>query len=175
MAELEIGGYQPGAIGRVVEMHARYYAEHWRFGLFFERKVAGELAAFLGRYDESRDRFLCARRGDRVVGAITVDGSEPESARETAHIRWFIVDAGERGGGVGARLMAEAMGFIAATGFVDAYLWTFAGLDAARRLYERHGFVLAEEVEAEQWGTPVREQRFVWAARGGCGGPGEPI
>jgi hypothetical protein len=41
------------------------------------------------------------------------------------------------------------------------YLWTFQGLDAARRLYEKHGFRLAEEREGSQWGERVLEQRFV--------------
>ena len=39
-------------------------------------------------------------------------------------------------------------------------LWTFAGLDAARRLYERAGFRLAEERRGTQWGIEVTEQRF---------------
>jgi len=175
MADLRIGGYSPGALGRVVEMHGRYYAANWGFGSYFERKVARELAEFLGRCDEATDRFLCARRDDRIVGSITVDGSEAESPPGSAHIRWFIVDDGQRGGGAGGRLMEQAMDFVRAAGFADVYLWTFAGLDAARTLYERHGFTLAEEREAEQWGTRVREQRFVWQASGGCGRVAEPI
>ena len=41
------------------------------------------------------------------------------------------------------------------------YLWTFEGLLAARHLYEKYGFVLAEEHIGEQWGTQVKEQKFV--------------
>ena len=41
-------GYQPGVIGRAVEMHARYYALAVGFGRYFEQKVAGELAEFAG-------------------------------------------------------------------------------------------------------------------------------
>jgi len=41
------------------------------------------------------------------------------------------------------------------------YLWTFQGLATARRLYEKHGFRLAEERAGSQWGTQVMEQRFV--------------
>ena len=39
-------------------------------------------------------------------------------------------------------------------------LWTFKGLDAARHLYERHGFRLAEEYAGAQWGVNLVEQRF---------------
>jgi len=35
------------------------------------------------------------------------------------------------------------------------------GLDAARSLYERNGFTLADEYVGTQWGTPVTEQKFV--------------
>jgi hypothetical protein len=41
------------------------------------------------------------------------------------------------------------------------YLWTFAGLDAARHLYEKFGFRLAQEQIGEQWGAKVNEQKFV--------------
>lgn len=162
MSDVEIGGYRPGALGRVVEMHAVYYAANWGFGGFFERKVASELAEFLGRFDEQRDRFLCASRAGRIVGSVTIDGSESDSPADTAHLRWFILDDGERGRGVGGQLMAEAMAFARQAGFARVYLWTFDGLHAARALYERFGFELAEQVEAQQWGTTVLEQRFDW-------------
>ena len=37
---------------------------------------------------------------------------------------------------------------------------TFAGLDAARHLYERAGFVLCQESEGDHWGRTVMEQTF---------------
>ena len=40
------------------------------------------------------------------------------------------------------------------------YLWTFEGLPAARHLYEKAGFKLAEEHKGTQWGSEVNEQRF---------------
>jgi hypothetical protein len=53
MTEVQIiRGYVPGSLGRVAELHGTYYHKDWGFGLFFEAKVAAELAAFLGRYDE---------------------------------------------------------------------------------------------------------------------------
>lgn len=33
-----VEGYQPGCIGDVAGMHARFYAEHWGFGSFFEKR-----------------------------------------------------------------------------------------------------------------------------------------
>lgn len=44
--------------------------------------------------------------------------------------------------------------------FKKVYLWTFAGLDAARHLYEKCGFRLCEQCEGNQWEKTVTEQRF---------------
>ena len=32
-------GFKPGLLGWTVAEHGRYYAEHWKFGAFFETKV----------------------------------------------------------------------------------------------------------------------------------------
>ena len=66
--DVVLSGYVAGALGRVVEMHARYYHAEWGFGLFFESEVAGGLAAFLDRYDEAKDLFLVALIDGRIVG-----------------------------------------------------------------------------------------------------------
>ena len=39
---IELTGYVPGALGRITELQARYYAEHWDLGLYFEAKAATE-------------------------------------------------------------------------------------------------------------------------------------
>jgi GNAT superfamily N-acetyltransferase len=180
--EIEIGGYGPGALGRIVELHADYYARHWGFGPYFEAKVAGDLADFLSRGESggesADDRLWCARAAGRLVGAIAIDGANaaragkwgqtlisaaapPDPGETGAHLRWFIVEEALQGAGLGARLLDGALAFCRARGFASVYLWTFAGLDAARRLYEARGFRLAEEAPAETWGTRVVEQRFM--------------
>ncbi len=39
MKGVKLSGYVPGAIGRVAELHGKYYQEHWGFDIFFESKV----------------------------------------------------------------------------------------------------------------------------------------
>ncbi|MDJ0781342.1 MAG: GNAT family N-acetyltransferase [Desulfosarcinaceae bacterium] len=151
-------GYRPGSIGRVAELHGRYYHEHWGFGLFFESKVAIELATFLERYDDARDGFWLAKTAGRVEGSITIDGHRAMHAG--AHLRWFIVSEALQGGGVGKRLIETAIGFCRQRGFRRIYLWTFEGLDAARHLYTAAGFTLVEQHRGTQWGAAVNEQRF---------------
>ncbi len=151
-------GYRPGAIGRVAELHAAYYHREVAFGLFFESRVARELAEFCERYDDSRDGLWLAMNGNDVEGSIAIDGL---GARERgAHLRWFISSDRARGSGTGTALLAAAMEFCRSQRYQLVYLWTFEGLDAARHLYEKFGFSLAHQQRGSQWGVEVNEQRF---------------
>ncbi len=149
-------GYQPGCIGDVASLHARFYSEHWSFGAFFEQKVVTELAEFAGKLPAAgKALWLYAEHG-RSLASLAIDG---DSETGIAHLRWFIVDDSLRGSGIGRQLMSRAMKFVDER-FGETYLWTFKGLDAARHLYESSGFELEDEFEGSQWGTKVIEQRF---------------
>lgn len=159
MSAITVAGYVPGAIGRVAELHAAYYSKAWDFGLYFEAKVATELSEFLRRFDPGRDGFWTANRGGCVEGSIAIDGTRGDT--EGAHLRWFILSDALRGQGLGNRLMREAVSFCREREYSRVFLWTFQGLDPARHLYEKFGFRLAQEIEGEQWGKRVLEQRYV--------------
>jgi len=75
-------------------------------------------------------------------------------------LRWFIVDPEYQGKGVGQRLLEEAIVFCRRKDIHRAYLHSFAGLDAARHVYEKFGFVLREEKQDKTWGRTVTEQTF---------------
>lgn len=155
---IEIGGYRPGALADIVGLHARYYSKHWNFGLPFETKVGMELAEYLARRDDAQDLFLAAYGDDGAVASVVVDASG--GGPRGAHLRWFIVSEEMQGKGLGADLLGRALSFCDGRGYARIWLTTFAGLDAARSLYERHGFVLSREDEIDQWSGGVREQTF---------------
>jgi DNA-binding MarR family transcriptional regulator/GNAT superfamily N-acetyltransferase len=150
-------GCLPGAIGDVVALHGRYYAGHG-LGARFEALVAEELGEFMRRFDSKYDGFWLARRGGWTLGSVSVDASR--RAREGARLRWFIVDPSAHGQGVGRRLVEAALGHCDKMGYRRIYLTTFAGLDAARHLYERHGFRLVSQARDSHWGRAKLEQRF---------------
>lgn len=152
-------GYRSGLIARITEMHALYYARASGFGQRFESVVAGGLAAFCDRLDSDRNAIWTAIRDEEIVGSVAIDGEDLEPG--IAHLRWFILDDGVRGGGLGRQLLAAALAFADERRFEETHLWTFAGLAAARHLYEAHGFVCVEERPGTQWGAAVLEQRFV--------------
>nr|WP_315426602.1 GNAT family N-acetyltransferase [uncultured Albidiferax sp.] len=151
-------GYAPGCIGRIAELHARYYHPLVGFGLPFEAKVARELAAFCERMDPQRDGLWLALQDGVVHGSIAIDGAH--AAQDGAHLRWFITSDALRGSGMGKQLLSTAMDFCDAQGYDQSYLWTFDGLGAARHLYEKHGFQLVHQQAGTQWGAEVHEQRF---------------
>jgi len=153
-----VPGYLPGTIGEIAALHARFYAREQGFGVLFETKVAAESAGFCARFDPARDGLWLLVDGGRILGSIAIDGA----AADGAHLRWFIVADAARGRGYGRRMLADAMAFCRRAGHRRVHLSTFAGLDAARALYEQAGFRLVHETEGETWGAPVREQRFEW-------------
>jgi GNAT superfamily N-acetyltransferase len=150
--------YTPGVIGRVSELHAKYYSPHWNFGHFFEAKVATELSSFISNYNASKDRIWSLSMDGVIEGSITIDGSS--ETENIAHLRWFIMSDKLRGKGAGNYLIEQAVSFCREVGFEKVYLWTFEGLAPARHLYEKFGFKLVEEHVGEQWGATVNEQRF---------------
>lgn len=152
-------GYQPGMIGRTVEMHLNFYSKFVGFGAHFESRLATGLGEFVSRIDNNRNEAWAASCQGKIVGTIFIDGQDLGQNR--AHLRAFIVDSELRGGGVGRRLLADAVAFVDEQRFEQTHLWTFQGLDAARRLYEEVGFVLMKQWKGDQWGKEVTEQLFV--------------
>ncbi|MCC6803096.1 MAG: GNAT family N-acetyltransferase [Anaerolineae bacterium] len=155
MGEIRLSGYTPGALGRIVELHGSYYHANWDLDLYFEAKVAIELAEFLSRFDPQRDGAWFAYAGQQAIGGIFIDGKDAEGAG--ARLRWFIVDPAYQGDGVGKRLIEAAVNFCEERGFRRVYLTTFAGLDSARHLYEKHGFRVCGKMDAtELTGDPSK-------------------
>lgn len=161
-------GYRLGLIGRVTLLHATYYAKASGFGRAFESVVAAGLAEFCGRLDSPANEIWVAARGGELLGSIAIDGED--LGANAAHLRWFIVADGARGEGLGRSLLGRALAFVDARRVPETHLWTFAGLDAARHLYETHGFACVEERPGTQWGKEVLEQRFVRVGQGNPSG-----
>ncbi len=139
-------------------MHAEYYAARTGFGRAFEAIVASGMAEFTGRLDRPVNGLWLALDGQEIAGSIAIDGEDLGGG--VAHLRWFLVGEAFHGRGLGRSLLEAALAFSEAQGFATVRLWTFRGLDAARRLYERHGFTLVEERDGSQWGSEAREQCF---------------
>lgn len=160
VTEVEVQqGYRSGVIASVAHLHASFYSENYGFGAVFERKVASEMSEFMGRIDNPVNTTFSAYLGDDLLGSVSLDGED--LGEGASHLRWFIVSPRAHGMGIGTLLIRKATAFVDQNNFDRTRLWTFKGLDAARHLYEKHGFTLARETPGTQWGTEVIEQEFV--------------
>lgn len=152
-------GMSPGLFAAIVQLHGEFYMRFAGFGIFFEHQVAEQLLAFVPKISTHGNAIWSAKSGDQIVGSIAIEASAEHS--DSCHLRWFIVDDAIRGAGVGKRLLRLALEYADSRGFDQVRLWTFAGLDTARALYESHGFKLAREQIGARWGKEVTEQEFL--------------
>ena len=151
-------GYLPGLLGWTVAEHGRYYADHWNFGAFFETKVATEMADFVRRAGDAHNHIWSVSDAQGFLATLTLDGDDAQNG--LSHLRWFIACDRARGKGLGDQMMKAAIAQARADSMRGIFLTTFAGLDAARHLYDRFGFALVREQQDSTWGTQVLEQRF---------------
>lgn len=146
-----------GDIGRLVALHGAYYASRWHFVPSFEAEVAEEMGAFCRRMDPAREGLWVAAEGVApALGGIAIQ----VEADDVARLRWFMVDPAANGRGVGEALLKHALTFTRRVGYGRVRLHTFHGLEAAQRLYRRHGFVLTAEETGNPWGPPLVLQTF---------------
>lgn len=158
MKEIKIGGYYPGVVGKITQIHAVYYHEHWGFDVSFETQVGRELSKFVSEFDEERDGLWVATASGKFAGSVAIDGYNAK--KEGARLRWFIVDPDFQNAGLGKKLISRTVEFCKMKQYPKIFLWTFEGLDAARRLYESQNFRLSETHDVTQWGQQIKEQKF---------------
>ena len=159
MSEVQIGPPRPGDLGWLIGLHGRWYAENAGFSLQFEWTVARIVADVAPRLVPPRVSMLVARDAEGPLATLTADGEDVDETGR-GHIRIVIAEPRAQGRGLGHRLLALGLENLREAGLPGAYLDTFAGLDAARSVYEKAGFRLVREEAGDTWGTPVTEQRF---------------
>ena len=148
-------GYLPGVIGRIGELHGRYYADAWGSGAAFEIQIVRALCVF---FEEDRgDRlFLTAHAGDRLIGSFAVQETEPGRAQ----VRFVIVEPAYQGRRAGRAMFDAALDWCRDRGIVTLFLWTAEGLPASRTMYERAGFRVVERVHDARHSVPLTNLRM---------------
>jgi GNAT superfamily N-acetyltransferase len=148
-------GYRPGVIGRIGELHGRYYAEAWGSGAAFEIQMIRALCAF---FEEDRgDRvFFTAHAGERLIGSLAVQPVEPGRAQ----LRFVIVDPDYQGRRAGRAMLDAALAWSREHGMATLFLWTVEGLPASRTMYERAGFRVVERVDDARYSVPLTSIRM---------------
>ena len=147
---------RPGDLGYLVYLHGHLYGNEYQYGINFEAYVAQGVYEFYQQYDPQRDRVWICEDGYRIVGFLLLMHRE----KNTAQLRYFILEPDYRGIGLGKRLMTLYMTHLRDAGYQHAYLWTTAELATAAALYTKHGFRLTEEKRSEAFGKPLYEHRY---------------
>ncbi|HWR44134.1 helix-turn-helix domain-containing GNAT family N-acetyltransferase [Sporomusa sp.] len=152
---ISIRNHRPGDVGYIAYRHGVLYAlEHGLDTQVFEKYVLESLVKYLD--NPLAGKIFIAECCGTIAGFIGIVETSPT----TAQLRWFLIEPEFRGDGLGRKLVATVMEYCRQQNYKHVFLWTFKGLDAARRLYEDFGFKLTEEKENNSWKNQMIEQRW---------------
>ncbi|MFF4804120.1 GNAT family N-acetyltransferase [Streptomyces sp. NPDC001351] len=145
----------PGDLGWIVQRNAALYASEFGWNTDYEGLVARIVADFAEDHDPHLERVWIAELDGRPVGCVMCVRDE---APGTARLRLLLVEPDARGLGIGDRLVGAVIDFARGVGYRELVLWTNDVLAAARRIYQRHGFVLVAEKPHRSFGKDLNGQ-----------------
>lgn len=147
---------EPGDLGQVAALHGKVYSEEHDLGIGFEAYVMESLLEFYRAYDQKKDKVWVVESKGKLVGFVLL----MHRPSNRAQLRYFILEKGFRGLGIGSRLIDEWMKFYTESNYDAAYLYTTAGLDAAASLYLKMGFRKISEMKSRNFGVQLLEQYY---------------
>ncbi|MCX5557863.1 helix-turn-helix domain-containing GNAT family N-acetyltransferase [Streptomyces sp. NBC_00038] len=142
----------PGDLGWMVQRNAALYTAEYGWNADYEGLVARIVADFAEDHDPHLERVWIAELGGQPMGCVMcVRDDAPGAAR----LRLLLVEPEARGLGIGDQLVTAVADFARGVGYHELVLWTNDVLAAARRVYQRHGFVLVSEKPHRSFGADL--------------------
>ncbi|MBO9520486.1 MAG: GNAT family N-acetyltransferase [Nocardioidaceae bacterium] len=146
----------------MVLAHGEIYAEQLGWSTEFEAMVAAIVAEYAAGHDPAREGAWIAEVDGERAGCVSLVADEEPG---TARLRILLVTPTARGLGVGSLLVGTCLDLARKAGYERVTLWTVAGLDSARRIYEAAGFRLVREEPQHRFGHEVIGQTWTLALR----------
>jgi len=142
---------QPGDLGWIVHRHGAIYAAEYGWDAHFEADVAAIAAKFAASNDPACERCWIAESAGSVVGAVVVVREDATIAR----LRLFYLEAETRGHGLARQMVETLLAFARRAGYRRIVLSTYSNLTAARKLYEKFGFVRTAQSPKHHYGKKL--------------------
>jgi DNA-binding MarR family transcriptional regulator/GNAT superfamily N-acetyltransferase len=152
-ADVKVRPHRVGDIGWVIQRQAQLYAEEYGWNGEFEALLAEIGSDFIRNFRPGSDFCWIAERAGSRLGAVFLvhDPDDPKSAK----LRMLHVEGAARGHGIGGLLVDLCIKQARASGCQVLTLWTNDILIAARRIYEKRGFVLVGEERHHSFGKDL--------------------
>ncbi|MFN8700690.1 MAG: GNAT family N-acetyltransferase [Rhodospirillales bacterium] len=141
----------PGDLGWIVHRHGAIYAAEYGWDAHFEADVAAIAANFAAKQDPACERCWIAESAGAIVGAVVVVRED----RATARMRLFYLEAEARGLSLARHMVETLLAFARQAGYRRIVLSTYANLTAARKLYEKFGFVRTAQSPKNHYGKKL--------------------
>jgi len=139
---------QPGDIGHIIYRHGVLYAQEYGFDETFDLYVGKPLIAFAENFDPATENLWMAEKNGAIVGSMAI----VNAGKNTAQLRWLLVEPDTRGLGIGQSLVDRGVAFCREKAYTSIFLWTIDYLAAAKKIYTNAGFRKAGQKTSQVWG-----------------------
>lgn len=154
---MEIRTYENKDIEYIIKRHREIYEAEYGFSSEFGDYVEKYVKKFDESHDELKENIWVVEENGKPSGVIAIVRADDN----TAQLRWFLVEPGMRGKGLGYMLLKYAIDFCVDRGYRHIFLWTVGLLETARHLYKSFGFILTETANNDSWTKDViKEERW---------------
>lgn len=156
VCQADIREFRSDDLEYVLSRHRTLYAEEYGFSYEFVKYVERIIPDFFHNCNRDRECLWIAENAGKPMGSIAV----ADAGRDTAQLRYFLLEPSARGMGLGGRLMDCALDFCRRRGYHHIFLETSSVLKTARGVYGSRGFQITSAQEKPEWGGHMWEERW---------------